>query len=88
MDNAGWSSGMDCSVTKVPVASESARFLLRDSDREDLLAVGEAASLLVEALPFTAQKSSSGSLFSRSSIVALANRLNFSAYSQLFPSLP
>jgi hypothetical protein len=88
MDNAGWSSGMDCSVAKVPVASESALFLLRDPDREDLLAVGEAAPLLVEALPFVSQKSSSGCLFSGSSIVALANRLNSFACSQLFPSLP
>ena len=41
MDNAGWSRGIDCSAAKLPVESESARFLFSEPGKENLLAVGE-----------------------------------------------
>lgn len=47
MDIAGWSCDIELSAAKVPVASESARFLLRVPTTEDLSAVGDVAPLLL-----------------------------------------
>jgi len=88
IDSAGWSCGMDCSAAKAPVASESARFLLREPVKEALLAVGDVVPELFPAVLCSSQNSSSGFLFPRSLTVALANLLRSSACSQLFPSLP